>query len=576
MLKTVPCALLLSALLPQVASAQNNAVVILSNFSTSTTSDIPNLPGFQYQVFDRPFVSPDGEHWILNGESNHSSGENDLVIVDGTVVLREDTTPSFLVTGDAINSFDTRVEINNAGEYCVVLNSNAAANENDFVVRGESNGAFTVIAREGSPITGLPGLTHGPLSSAVLAASGTVGCESDQVSGTPGGTLDDNLLLLGSTVLAQNGTTIPTGPLNAGMAPWSTFNFADYWISADGSSYIVQGNLDAAGGMVNVVAVDGAVVIREDFAIPGGPSDLVDSSGIHNVFMSHSGDWMANGDFDGSDQGWVVYNGDVVALRDEPIYEGATENWTSIVFTVATCNGVGDFLVGGLTDGTDPISNRAVVLNNEHVVVREGDPIDFDGNGLFDDDLFFDFLETNSFCLTDDLQVYFVATLRNGSSTSTVGEVFVTMDLSSLGIGESYCEATTPNSTGQLGTLAASGSAVASDNNFTLVASNLPDGQFGFFVASRTQGFIANPNSSQGNLCMLGNIARFRDPGQLGMIMNGAFSRQLPLDDFPEPPSFMVQVMAGDTWNFQLWHRDTVPGVGPTSNFTGGLEVLFE
>ena len=120
------------------------------------------------------------------------------------------------------------------------------------------------------------------------------------------------------------------------------------------------------------------------------------------------------------------------------------------------------------------------------------------------------------------------------------------------------------------------GSAVASDNNFILEGSDLPNGQFGFFIASRTQGFVPNPNASQGNLCVIGNIVRFNQPGQLGMIANGTFQRQLPLDNFAEPPTFMVEVMSGDTWNFQFWHRDFVSGVGSTSNFTAGLEVLFE
>ncbi len=143
-------------------------------------------------------------------------------------------------------------------------------------------------------------------------------------------------------------------------------------------------------------------------------------------------------------------------------------------------------------------------------------------------------------------------------------------------LGTNYCEQTTPNSTGQLGRLGATGSDVAFADDFTLVASNVPSGQFAYFIASRTQGFIANPNNSQGNLCILGNLTRFNGLGFLGIISGGSFSRQLPLTNFPEPPSFGVTVLAGDVWNFQLWHRDFLPGSGPTSNFTEGLEVLFQ
>lgn len=142
------------------------------------------------------------------------------------------------------------------------------------------------------------------------------------------------------------------------------------------------------------------------------------------------------------------------------------------------------------------------------------------------------------------------------------------------GFGVPYCS-NTPNTTGQPGLLSASGSPVASDNDFTLTGSQLPDGEFCFFLASRTQGFIANPNSSQGNLCVLGDIARFNLPGQLGQTANGQYSLQIPLDMVPEPPLLNSTVMAGETWNFQLWYRDFLT-TGPTSNFTEGLEVTFE
>ena len=39
-------------------------------------------------------------------------------------------------------------------------------------------------------------------------------------------------------------------------------------------------------------------------------------------------------------------------------------------------------------------------------------------------------------------------------------------------------------------------------------------------------------------------------------------------------PTGLVQVAAGETWNFQAWYRDANPG--PTSNFTPSVSVLFE
>jgi hypothetical protein len=36
-----------------------------------------------------------------------------------------------------------------------------------------------------------------------------------------------------------------------------------------------------------------------------------------------------------------------------------------------------------------------------------------------------------------------------------------------------------------------------------------------------------------------------------------------------------VAAMAGDSWNFQAWYRDSVLGI-PITNFTDGLSVFFQ
>jgi hypothetical protein len=143
-------------------------------------------------------------------------------------------------------------------------------------------------------------------------------------------------------------------------------------------------------------------------------------------------------------------------------------------------------------------------------------------------------------------------------------------------IGTNYCGPAVPNTTGNSGVMSASGSIVATDNNFTVTGSQLPEGEFAYIIASRTQGFVVGPGGSMGDLCLGGNIARFNRAGEVGAVAGGSFSIQLPLGDFPEPPAFGISVLAGDTWNFQCWHRDFIQGQGATSNFTDALEVLFQ
>ena len=142
-----------------------------------------------------------------------------------------------------------------------------------------------------------------------------------------------------------------------------------------------------------------------------------------------------------------------------------------------------------------------------------------------------------------------------------------------LVIGTSYCLANV-NSTGVAATITGGGSDVASANNLTLTARNLPNNAFGFFIVSTSQGFVMNPGGSSGNLCLSGAVGRYVGPGQILNTGNaGEFSLSANLTMIPTPTGPVAAAM-GDTYNFQTWFRDSSPS-GPTSNFTNGLEVVF-
>ena len=156
-----------------------------------------------------------------------------------------------------------------------------------------------------------------------------------------------------------------------------------------------------------------------------------------------------------------------------------------------------------------------------------------------------------------------IATDQLGQSHACDVELFVQL-------GANFCT-TVPNSTGFPGFIYATGSLLTSDNNFTLVANDLPDGQMGYFLGAHAQGFIAFPGGSQGNLCLGGpGLARFHHT--TGVINAGTLSGTLDLNDMPLHPLFGQVVVPGETWFFQLWHREN----GGTSNFTNGVRVTFQ
>jgi hypothetical protein len=144
------------------------------------------------------------------------------------------------------------------------------------------------------------------------------------------------------------------------------------------------------------------------------------------------------------------------------------------------------------------------------------------------------------------------------------------------------CAPGAPNSTGQAGTIGATGSLQVVANDLTLEASQLPAGSFAYFITSRTVvPPVSMPGGSQGFLCLGGTIGRFQS--QVGAVSAagvyristdpGAGPQRFSLTLFPQPNG-TVPVMAGETWSFQCWHRDSVGGAA-TSNFSEGISLTF-
>ncbi|MCP3915416.1 MAG: hypothetical protein GY711_07665 [bacterium] len=132
-------------------------------------------------------------------------------------------------------------------------------------------------------------------------------------------------------------------------------------------------------------------------------------------------------------------------------------------------------------------------------------------------------------------------------------------------VGTIYCSPALPNSTAFAASIRACGSERVAADDLLLAAEGVPPGEFGYFLASRMQGFV-NPPGSAGILCLMGNIGRYN---QLRNLIQGPEgSIRLQLASIPVNPPSMVIV--GDTWNFQCWFRD-----GATSNFTDAVSVLF-
>lgn len=162
--------------------------------------------------------------------------------------------------------------------------------------------------------------------------------------------------------------------------------------------------------------------------------------------------------------------------------------------------------------------------------------------------------------------------LSSGGAGSAYYWDRITIEKGDSSFGTPFCPGA-PNGTGAVGEMGLSGSPMAAANDITLQARNIPPGQFGIFVTSRQAG-PASP-VSQGFLCLSAPIGRFQGPGLIQQAdPAGNFSLQIDLTAIPLA-STTVPTMAGDTWYFQAWHRDFLPGGGNASNFTTGVSFTF-
>ncbi|MFO1011553.1 MAG: CHRD domain-containing protein [Planctomycetota bacterium] len=538
---------------PAVAALSASELqVLFTNFAASTTSDVPGLAGAKFAgasvstAFDRPWVSSNGLHWAIVADTNLATTEDQVLLVDGTVVEREGQPTPFLV-GGTYGLFDVRVGLNDAGDYAFFNNLSSTTTNDDYVVKVTSGPTLSIIAQESLPIAVLPGATYDDdLDSITLLNNGDVSFAADLIDGAGVVTTnDDDIFVIGGTLNARRGFTIPTGQAGGGAAAWDNFDFEDLWVSNNGH-VLLKGDTFAATTDDQIVAYDNAVVLQENQIIAGSSfANPIDASGIVEVGMDHGGNWYARGNNDVTEQDWIVRNGVVIANEGGLVLPSAgrfrvltgtldatqvvppavsTATGTAIVtvdtlenvlyYTVTTTgltsaevaadihgfaavganspalfalplgtpktgsaayleadeasilagltyvevdtvgfpageirgqltevpevwddrdfadafylhvgDSSGNWIIGGTTNGNAQ-RNGVLVLNGTREIVREGQPIDVNGNGLFDDDAFLNTFGNDDAFLRDDGTFVFVATIRNAAGTQTGQGVF--------------------------------------------------------------------------------------------------------------------------------------------------------
>lgn len=423
--------------------------VIFSNIATSPTSDVPGLAGVKFNPgtstqFDRPFQSPSGAFWMFGASTNLPGTENEVIIVGGGlngagsgVKIREGT-PTFFDAGLNWGFIRTQMGINDAGQFAFSADTSAATATDEVVARFNGND-YELMAREGTQAPGqAPGIGYGGTSNAVhILANGDTRFRTGGLTGaTSQYVLYNNSSISTGAIVGQTDVTVPAGQFIAPDQSIDLFTSDRFRSDADGSHYLYHADLNGTTTTDVVMVHNGTVAAQEGVVLPGSGfaaavalisgdagSQQISPYNDHYMFRGNNADGSGATSTD-----WVYGDGAVRAATDQPIFPGATELYDDAIFSTTfflnTINSNGDYIIGGVTNAANIDANAVLVYNGLVVLMREGDPVDVDGDGLFDDDAYVSVFNNDDSFLTDDGYYYFNADLRNGAGES-IGQAFM-------------------------------------------------------------------------------------------------------------------------------------------------------
>lgn len=455
---------IVALVVPAPPSLAGDIEVIFTEVPNHPTAQVPgakdlagNPVSTEFKALETLSVSPDGSLWIVKGRNWLGADlETMLLIGSGTVgdMLAQEGQPVHDgVPGELYDFFGSSPAwFNDLNQFCYTARARGGdtnTKQKGIFFDGVN---FSIVRMESDPALGLVDLPPNPSGDEQFGNSfGSMHVLNDGTFGYQDSTIK-NIHSSRRPAIFYNNTSFK----QAGVSPiagsiWQSLDANTFWTTPDGSTWIVQGDdmLDTAHD--DILVVNDVVVLREGSPIPGTGIECAD---VFHTKLLTNGYWFARGD-DPADNDWAVMNGTLVAATGDPIITDSSEHWGA-VFQAFAGNTIGDWVLAGKTDNPDPAIDEVIVLNGTTVVVREGDPIDLDGNGLFDDDAFIGrgvntltAFHPDDIWLTDDRWLYFFASLRNAAGQDlgtfgTGGDAFLRVrvhayDCPNPGASGGYC-----------------------------------------------------------------------------------------------------------------------------------------
>jgi len=596
---------LAASALTATASAQTLEVVFCE-IPSSAKSVVPgalNLAGAptatNFRSIETFVLSPDASTWVLSGRTQQGSLEEIILLkgggTSGTMFLQEGQpvpagAPGELVEflGSGLGRFD------NTNRFALSLRARggvASVFQKVLVWDGVS---WSLPWQMGSLYTGLVDIPANPSGDEIVGNSvGSIHILDDGRIGAQDTTIGNisstkrPAIFYDRAMFHQTNQTSVTDFAGTGSVLWDTIDSNSFYTTPDGNHWFAAGERVDGGTGTDVLVVNGRVVIEVGQPVASTP---IVCGAIFDQQIAGNGDWFARGrDNSGTGSGapdWAVRNNVLLAQTGDFI--SPSEQLGDTFFGLSG-NTAGDWVLMSNTNDPNPARNE-VLLWNGVVVAREGDPVDVDGNGLFDDGAFLGrgntalaCFQANDLALSDANVLYFIASLHDGAG-SDLGSIpsfgtpdaLIRVQLSApCGATLAYCTAGTTTN-GCVPAISGAGTPSASAaSGFTLSAANIEGQKQGLFFYS-VSGPAASPwGAGSSFLCVKTPTQRMGSLASGGTLngCDGSFAQDWNAYRATHPLAEGQPFAAGDVVWAQAWFRD--PPASKTTNLSDGLEFTL-
>ncbi|MFN7020982.1 MAG: GC-type dockerin domain-anchored protein [Phycisphaerales bacterium] len=402
---TLVMALAGAALIAPAGAMAQGVEVIYCKINLNPKATVPgatdidgNPAATEFRSLEDLVMSPDGKYWLAEGRTQLGSDLENVWILGtgrcGTKFLQEgDLIPGGL-PNERYEFFGSGLgRFNDNNQFGFTARARTGPTGTTSPANGQRvllwNGStVSVLFAQGDLISGLVDTTvsgdetfGNSVGSAHLLNNGVVGLQDSTIGNIS--TTRRPAIMYDNEAFHQTNVTTVTGIDGVTPVTWATINANAFYTTPDGAHWMASGRRVGQTGTEFILVRDGAVVIETGTEI--GTSGVVPSQ-LFSFKIAGNGDWVARGTTSGG-VAWAVRNGALIAKTGDPITTGSGETWGG-TFHHVTLNRLGHWVLLGNTSSADPAADAVAVLDGSTVLFREGDPVDLNGNGAFDDDVF--------------------------------------------------------------------------------------------------------------------------------------------------------------------------------------------